>query len=183
MMYAKSHLPTPFGDFILYCFVNRGEHLVLVKPYKGVPLVRIHSKCTTGDALFSLRCDCRAQLKKALELIGREGGVFIYLDQEGRGIGLKDKIRAYALQDEGYDTVEANLKLGFKADERDYSACVEIFRALNIKQMRLLTNNPAKVDYLRSKGFKVEAVPLRVELTPQNREYIKAKREKLKHNL
>lgn len=147
------------------------------------PLVRIHSQCLTGDVFHSLRCDCRAQLELALETIAREGrGVVIYEPQEGRGIGLLNKLRAYELQDQGADTVEANEKLGFAADLRGYQMPVAILKALGLKAVRLMSNNPEKIAALRNAGVEVaERVPAIVEPVDTTAEYLKTKREKLGH--
>jgi 3,4-dihydroxy 2-butanone 4-phosphate synthase/GTP cyclohydrolase II len=146
-------------------------------------LVRVHSECLTGDCFGSLRCDCGPQRDRALELIAEEGrGVLVYMRQEGRGIGLLNKVRAYALQDAGADTVEANVQLGFDADQRDYGAAAQILRQLGISELRLLTNNPRKVAALSSFGLKVtERVPLRVGENPHNQHYLSTKTKKLGH--
>lgn len=187
---ATAKLPTRFGEFILHAFrgPDDAEHLALVRPIHGAlpdpPDVRIHSKCLTGDTFASLRCDCRDQLETALSHIATHGGVLIYLDQEGRGIGLINKIKAYALQDQGRDTVEANLQLGFKGDLRDYQAAAQILRSLHLRRVRLLTNNPDKIRSLESFGIEVvERVPLIVGTTPYNKKYIETKKKKLKHLL
>lgn len=163
------------------------EHVALViGAFAGKPpLVRLHSECLTGDVFGSLKCDCGPQLKEALRIIGNNGGgVLLYLRQEGRGIGLGNKIRAYALQDRGLDTVDANLRLGFADDERDYVHAAAMLRALGIDRVRLLTNNPHKVDALRAAGMEVaERVPHQMQANPHNADYLSAKRKKSGHLL
>jgi len=187
---TETELPTEFGKFklILYRDLTSSKtHLALVKgEAKNDPvLVRVHSECLTGDVFGSLRCDCGRQLKKAMEIIDKEkSGVILYMNQEGRGIGLTDKIRAYNLQDKGMDTVEANVALGHKADLRDYGIGAQMLVDLGIKNIRLLTNNPRKIVGLEGYGLKViERVPLEIEPNPANYNYLKAKKEKLGHNL
>jgi 3,4-dihydroxy 2-butanone 4-phosphate synthase/GTP cyclohydrolase II len=188
---AETALPTRFGEFRLALFeslLDGTEHVVLVLgdvTTPEPPLVRVHSECLTGDALGSLRCDCGAQREKALELISREGrGVFLYMRQEGRGIGLGNKMRAYHLQDEGLDTVEANLRLGFQADERDYGIGAQILCDLGLHRIRLLTNNPTKRVGLAGYGLEVvERVPLEIPANPRNRRYLETKKNKLGHLL
>lgn len=184
-------MPTKFGDFKLIAYrqtTNDQEHLALVKGKwnPGDPvLVRMHSSCVTGDIFGSLRCDCGLQLQKAMEAIEKEGkGVIVYINQEGRGIGLLNKLRAYKLQEEGRDTVEANVELGFKPDERDYGVGAQILRDLGVSKLRLMTNNPKKRAGLM--GYKleiVENVPLEVESNPHNHFYLETKRDKLGHTL
>lgn len=183
----SAHLPTRHGDFEVKVFHGAGalEHIALIK---GVPvddcLVRVHSECATGDIFSSLRCDCRDQLKLSLKVIEEAGcGVVIYLrGHEGRGIGLANKIRAYALQDKGLDTVDANLSLGFAADARDYAAAVGILRSLKLRKFQLLTNNLAKVDALTRAGFTIsKRVPLWTTTNPHNTAYIATKRDKMGH--
>ncbi|MES2023328.1 MAG: bifunctional 3,4-dihydroxy-2-butanone-4-phosphate synthase/GTP cyclohydrolase II [Patescibacteria group bacterium] len=184
-------LPTKFGDFELCAYGRKdtGEiHLALVKGKwkKNEPvLVRVHSSCLTGDIFHSLRCDCGPQLEKAMEIISKKGkGVIIYMNQEGRGIGLLNKLKAYKLQEKGLDTVEANLKLGFKMDERDYGIGAQILRDLGISKMKLLTNNPTKRAGLIGYGLEiVENVPLEIKSNKHNKNYLKTKRDKMGHRL
>ncbi|ABS61261.1 MULTISPECIES: bifunctional 3,4-dihydroxy-2-butanone-4-phosphate synthase/GTP cyclohydrolase II [Fervidobacterium] len=182
---STAKLPTEYGIFEIVSFDNKldyKEHFALVKRWQGVPLVRIHSECVTGDCLSSLRCDCGSQLGKALKMIEKDGGVLIYLRQEGRDIGLSAKISAYELQDKGLDTYEANVKLGFKPDQRDYAAASQILKALGIDKVRLLTNNPNKVKALESYGISVvERVSLYGKVTKFNVSYLKTKVEKFGH--
>ena len=184
-------MPTSYGNFQLYAFkeINTDqEHLALVKgtwePDEAV-LVRVHSSCLTGDIFGSCRCDCGPQLHKAMEMIEAEGkGVIIYMNQEGRGIGLLNKLKAYKLQEEGYDTLEANIKLGFKGDERDYGIGAQIIRNLGIKKMRLMSNNPTKRSGLIGYGLEIiENVPLEIESNIHNELYLKTKRDKMGHIL
>ncbi|MCK4437310.1 bifunctional 3,4-dihydroxy-2-butanone-4-phosphate synthase/GTP cyclohydrolase II [bacterium] len=184
-------LPTEFGDFKLLVYettVDEEHHLALVKgEVKGRKnvLVRVHSQCLTGDVFHSRRCDCGEQLVQALRKISEEGrGVFLYMHQEGRGIGLVNKLRAYALQDEGLDTVEANRRLGFEPDLRDYGIGAQILVDLGLSTIRLLTNNPRKIVALEGYGLQVkERVPIEVSVHELNREYLKVKRKKLGHLL
>ncbi len=188
---ASCRLPTPFAIFDMHGFeeiATGKEHVALTlgQVNDGEPvLARTHSECLTGDALFSLRCDCGFQLNEALRSIAEQGrGILLYLRQEGRGIGLLNKIRAYHLQDQGADTVEANERLGFAADLRDYSMCREMLEHLGINKVRLMTNNPRKVNALLSYGVAVvERVPLQVGLNPHNRNYLATKAGKLGHYL
>ncbi|CAL4322240.1 GTP cyclohydrolase-2 [Buchnera aphidicola (Protaphis terricola)] len=187
----KAILPTRWGKFTIFGFEekkNGKNHIALVYGdiNKNVPILsRVHSECLTGDAFFSLRCDCGDQLKMSMDKITREGrGLLIYHRQEGRNIGLLNKIKAYSLQDQGLDTVEANLKLGFSADERDFSLCADIFNILNIKKVRLLTNNPLKVNMLLSFGINIiERVPLITKKNNNNYNYLKTKEKKMGHIL
>lgn len=188
---AKASLPTKYGEFSINAFsniVDNYNHIALVKgeinPEKPI-LVRVHSQCFTGDVLGSLRCDCQSQLLKSLEMISNEGsGIIIYMFQEGRGIGLLNKIKAYNLQDNGFDTVEANEKLGFKPDLRDYGIGAQILANLGVKKIRLLTNNPKKIIGLKGYGLEViERVPIEIEYNECNKKYLNTKKEKLGHIL
>ena len=184
---VESNLPTKYGSFavIAYEDCNYGQHLALVKGEvfgKENVFVRVHSECLTGDALLSLRCDCGPQLKKALKVISKKGGVLLYMAQEGRGIGLMNKIAAYHLQDHGMDTVEANLKLGFKADARDYTIGAQILADLGLSTINLLTNNPKKIEGLEKYGLKIaQRIPLLIKPNKNNKKYLKTKKEKLGH--
>jgi 3,4-dihydroxy 2-butanone 4-phosphate synthase/GTP cyclohydrolase II len=184
-------MPTKFGDFDLYAYRREDtgeEHLALVKGKftKDEPvLVRVHSSCITGDIFGSLRCDCGPQLEKAMKIINAEGkGVIVYMNQEGRGIGLLNKLKAYKLQEQGLDTVEANLKLGFKMDERDYGIGAQILRDLGISKMRLMTNNPSKRAGLIGYGLEiVENIPIEIKSNEHNKSYLATKRKKMGHIL
>lgn len=184
-------LPTKMGDFDLHLFKDKNseqEHLALVKGTwtEDEPiLVRVHSSCMTGDIFGSCRCDCGPQLEKAMEMIETEGrGIIVYMNQEGRGIGLTNKLKAYKLQEEGYDTLEANIKLGFKGDERDYGIGAQIIRALGVTKMRLMSNNPQKRTGLVGYGLEIiENVPLEIESNKHNELYLKTKRDKMGHSL
>ena len=188
---AEAELPTKYGRFRIIGYGVRFESqqpivLVMGDPTKvAAPLVRLHSSCFTGDLLDSLRCDCGDQLHMALDMIGREGtGVLVYLPQEGRGIGLVEKIKAYALQDQGLDTVEANLALGYKADARDYGVGIQLLKDLGLSKVRLLTNNPKKTDAFIYGGFDLEVVdqvPILPPVNEHNEKYLATKREKLGH--
>lgn len=187
---TSARIPTDVGDFELHHYVgaDRKEHLALVMgEVFGIEdvLVRVHSECFTGDVLGSLRCDCGEQLHAAMHMIANEGrGVIIYLRQEGRGIGLEHKLRAYNLQDEGYDTVDANLLLGHQADEREYSAAAAILRDLAVSSIRLLTNNPAKIAHLTELGIHItERVPLQPSVTAENAVYLRTKVQRMQHLL
>jgi len=186
---AETILPTPSGEFKAIAFINEldnSEHLALIKgeiaPDKDI-LVRVHSECLTGDVFGSYRCDCGDQLKKSLKMIDQEGlGVIVYLRQEGRGIGFANKLKAYALQDEGFDTVEANEKLGFKPDLRDYGVGAQILVALGVRRMRIMTNNPKKIIGLEGYDLTVTGrVPIEIPPRPENVRYLLTKCEKLGH--
>ncbi len=190
-MVAHAELPTRYGRFTIFGFKGHGpqeEAVALVRGnLKGrtAPLVRVHSQCLTGDVLTSLRCDCRAQLELSLKQIGKApSGILIYLPQEGRGIGLMNKLRAYELQDGGMDTVEANEKLGFAADARDYDFSAQILKKLGARKIRLLSNNPEKVRQLESSGIQVvERVPCQPRVSKISRGYLKTKKRKMGHLL
>jgi len=190
-MVAHADLPTRYGRFTIFGFKGRSpqeEAVALVRGNlkgKTAPLVRVHSQCLTGDVLTSLRCDCRAQLELSLKKIGRApSGILVYLPQEGRGIGLMNKLRAYELQDGGMDTVEANEKLGFAADARDYNFSAQILKTLGAKKIRLLSNNPEKVRQLESSGIQVvERVPCQPRVSKISRGYLKTKKRKMGHLL
>ncbi|QIO04815.1 GTP cyclohydrolase II [Acinetobacter shaoyimingii] len=187
---ATSKLPTAFGDFKISVFQDPEtgeEHVALSKgldtPPQGPVLVRIHSECLTGDAFASLKCDCGPQLQATQKLINDVGqGVILYLRQEGRGIGLTNKIRAYALQDQGHDTVDANLMLNLPADARRYDMCNIMLNHLKIDQVKLITNNPLKIKALTDLGINVvDRIPLTVGLNPFNEEYLKTKHDRMSH--
>lgn len=184
----EAHLPTKFGDFIVQSFRQAQahcniEHLVVrTKDLGTIPLVRLHSECLTGDVFGSKKCDCGDELAIAMERIAQNGGMIIYLRQEGRGIGLFNKINAYALQDKGYDTVEANEALGFKSDNRDYSVVGEILAHFGISEIRLLTNNPKKVDEI-ARFVKVTRESIIATPNAHNAAYLQVKKTKLGHLL
>ncbi len=191
---ASADFPTRWGKFRIYGFraesgsdgerrVEEAVALVMGDIHSAPPLVRVHSQCLTGDVFHSLRCDCRQQLEMALSMIRDLGaGILIYEQQEGRGIGLMAKLQAYELQDAGLDTVEANERLGFKADQRDFALPGQMLKALGVTRVRLLSNNPDKVDSLQRAGIEVvERVPCEVKASPHAEEYLKTKKEKLGH--
>jgi 3,4-dihydroxy 2-butanone 4-phosphate synthase/GTP cyclohydrolase II len=188
---ASANLPTKFGEFKITAYEDILTHKTHVSLVKGnnfegkKPLVRVHSQCLTGDVFHSLRCDCGSQLESSLRQIQEEGeGVLLYLSQEGRGIGIANKLKAYKLQEEGMDTVEANLALGFPADMRDYTIGAQILEDIGIRKMRILTNNPKKIDGLSDYGLEiVERVPIQVGISKQSEKYMKTKKEKMGHLL
>ena len=188
---ATAKLPTEFGDFNIHVYEipSTGEtHVALVMGEMGDGeniLTRVHSSCVTGDIFHSARCDCGEQLHKAMKLVAAEGrGVILYLYQEGRGIGLANKIRAYALQEQGFDTVEANEELGFEADSRDYRVGVQILMDLGVRSMRLLSNNPLKLSGVTGDGLSVsERMPIEIPASEWNSHYLRTKKEKLGHQL
>ena len=183
---VEARLPTRFGNFKLVAFPGENkdkEDLALIMgDVKNGILVRIHSECFTGDVLHSMRCDCGEQLDLAMDKISKEGnGIIVYLRQEGRGIGLVNKLKAYNLQDEGMDTVEANVALGFSAELRDYNNAIKILKSLGLEKIRLLTNNPSKVEELDKRGITVEQVTHKTEANKENREYLETKASKMNH--
>ena len=187
---SKANLPTVHGDFVIHAFENEHgqEHILLshglpCDDESVIPLIRIHSECLTGDAFGSLKCDCGPQLNFAMKQIIAHGcGAILYLRQEGRGIGLVNKIRAYALQDQGHDTLEANLMLGLPADARTYEMCEVMLKSVGIHKAKLLTNNPNKVNGLKELGIDIiERVPLIVGVNPHNEGYLEVKGEKMGH--
>lgn len=188
---AQATIPTEWGDFLVMAYANGQEdqmpHLCLVRKntdFNSEVLVRIHSECITGDLFHSERCDCGKQLNISLSKIGKAGGVLIYLRQEGRGIGIINKLRAYNKQDEGLDTIEANQILGFEIDERDYSIAKEILLELGVKSIRLLTNNPLKVEAFSDQLIKVvERIPILSPVTKNNENYLRTKQNSLGHML
>lgn len=188
---AEARLPTKFGDFRVIAYkasTDPAEHLAIVMGDVNTDdsvLVRVHSQCLTGDVFHSMRCDCGEQIEMAMKRIAEEGrGVVLYMRQEGRGIGIHNKIKAYALQDNGMDTVEANLALGFKADQRDYGVGAQILADLGIRNMRLMTNNPKKMTSLTSYGLKIiEQLPITTSPNPYNKRYLQTKQKKMGHLL
>jgi len=177
-------LPTKYGSFNIQAFKEDDkEHLAIYTDnLSDTPIVRVHSECLTGDALGSIKCDCGEQLAYAQEVIAKEGGMIIYHRQEGRNIGLLNKVNAYALQDQGYDTVEANHQLGFKADERTYDVVEFIFEHFGITQLKLLTNNPSKINSLKKIEIK-EILPIKIASNPYNEGYLQVKKEQMGHFL
>ncbi len=179
-----ANLPSRFGNFKVKAFKEgHKEHLVIFKePLAEIPVVRVHSECLTGDAIGSLKCDCRDQLEYALQMAEETNGMVIYLRQEGRNIGLLNKINAYALQDKGLDTIEANHQLGFRADERSYEIVTFILHHFGIKKIQLLTNNPEKVNSISDIEI-VKRIPIVIEANRHNKEYLETKKEKMGHLL
>jgi len=186
---AEARVPTAHGSFTMKLFREKAtglEHVAMVMgDVAGSALVRVHSECMTGDVFGSLRCDCGPQLDFAMREIGKQGqGVVVYLRQEGRGIGLANKLRAYQLQDQGLDTVEANLHLGFAADLRKFDSAVDILSQLGVRSVRLMTNNPRKVDTLKAQGLQIEErVPVRSDVQAENERYLDTKARKLGHHI
>ncbi|MBD3797759.1 MAG: GTP cyclohydrolase II [Campylobacterales bacterium] len=177
-----ANLPSRFGDFKVKAFKEgHKEHLVIYsKNLDEIPIVRVHSECLTGDAIGSLKCDCRDQLEYALKLANETGGMVIYLRQEGRNIGLLNKINAYALQDQGFNTIEANHQLGFSADERSYEMVNYVLKHFNINKIKLLTNNPAKINSIEGVEI-VERIPIIMEANEYNEGYLNVKRDEMGH--
>lgn len=186
---VHSRIPTSHGSFFIDAFAESGDdpmpHLAIYPPKLDVDqpiVVRVHSECLTGDLLGSNRCDCGQQLQESLDRIEKEKGILIYLRQEGRGIGLINKLKAYNIQDEGYNTIDANHQLGFEADERQYNLASFILKEYGIKRIRLLTNNPEKMNALSAAGIEiVERIPLTVKPHPENEEYLRVKRDMMGH--
>lgn len=188
---VSAHIPTSWGDFRVIAYADKPSeplpHLAIVHPEyldSSIPLVRVHSECLTGDLLGSTRCDCGEQLHRSLDMIYRQKGVLLYLRQEGRGIGLINKLRAYNLQDDGLNTVDANHQLGFEADERTYETAALILKDLGITRIRLLTNNPRKIASLRQDGIEiVERIAIQIEPSVDNSRYLRTKKDILGHLL
>ncbi|WZE72455.1 3,4-dihydroxy-2-butanone-4-phosphate synthase [Macrococcus sp. CCM 2573] len=184
---AKVHMPTDFGTFQMYGYkeiYSDKEHVAYVKPYKGIPHIRIHSECLTGDVFHSKRCDCGKQLEEAMQHIDKHGGILLYLRQEGRGIGLINKLKAYEKIEAGMDTVEANHALGFGSDLRDYAVAASMLRDLGVHKVELLTNNPRKIDGLKRYGIEViERIPHQFQSVDENKNYLETKKQKLGHLL
>ncbi len=187
---AETKLPTPYGDMMILAYKAENypdEHIAIVKGEiePEIPtLVRVHDQCVTGDVFASMRCDCGEQKDRAMKMIAEQGGVFLYMRQEGRGIGLHNKLRAYELQDKGYDTVDANIALGFPADQREYGIGMQILRDIGVRKMKLITNNPAKRAGLEAYGLEVvERIPILTEPNPHNVRYLDTKRQRMGHLL
>ena len=185
---VDARLPTKFGSFRLLAFPgdekNKEDLALIMGNIKGRILVRVHSECFTGDVLHSMRCDCGEQLDLAMERIAKEGkGIIVYSRQEGRGIGLVNKLKAYNLQDEGMDTVEANIALGFNAELRNYENAAKILKELGVKKVKLMTNNPSKVEDLTKEGFDVTQTKHSPKPNKENKEYLKTKAEKMNHDI
>ena len=180
----EANLPSRFGDFKIKAFKEgQKEHLAIyTENLSEVPVVRVHSECLTGDAIGSLKCDCRDQLEYALELIAKEGGMVIYLRQEGRNIGLLNKVNAYALQDQGFNTIEANHQLGFEEDERSYEVAEYILKYFEVNKIKLLTNNPKKITSLKNIDIS-ERIPIVMKPNQYNKNYLKTKKEFMGHLL
>ena len=191
MKFEKSNvanLPSKYGNFKIKVYKEgEQEHLAIFTEgfeKQDAPLVRIHSECLTGDTLGSIKCDCNNQLHRALKLIAIEGGLVIYHRQEGRNIGLLNKVNAYALQDQGKNTIEANLELGFKVDQRTYDVVAEVFNDFGLKKIRLLTNNPKKVEIVEATDVEIaERIPVIIEPNPHNEGYLRTKKEQMGHLL
>lgn len=177
-----ANLPSQFGQFKIQAFQEGAkEHLVIfTEDISEIPIVRVHSECLTGDAIGSLKCDCRDQLEHSLKVIGKTGGMVIYLRQEGRNIGLLNKVNAYALQDKGYDTIQANHQLGFQTDERSYEVVEFVLEHFRINKIRLLTNNPKKIESLKGIDI-IERLPVIIPANKYNANYLKTKKEQMGH--
>ena len=183
---ASTQLPTAAGTFQFIAFGEEGDahpHVALYSPQEGgVTDVRVHSECMTGDVFGSLKCDCGGQLHAALDRFGATGGLLIYLRQEGRGIGLVEKIKAYELQAQGFDTLDANLELGHEGDEREYGAAIWLLQELNVRALRLHSNNPEKLKSLQAAGFEViDRVSIEIQAAPENAGYLRTKRDRMGH--
>ena len=183
-----ANLPTKHGNFKIKAYTDDNqEHLAIMsEDFKNIdiPYVRVHSECLTGDALGSLKCDCQNQLNSSLDFIAKEGGLVIYHRQEGRNIGLLNKVNAYCLQDKGRNTIQANLELGFKEDERNYRIVKHIFNDLDIKRIKLITNNPEKIEYIKDLGVEiVERIPAITEVNEHNKDYLDTKKDQMGHML
>lgn len=189
---SEANIPTPWGSFLLQAYAMEANdpmpHLAIISEgfdsEKGPTMVRIHSECLTGDLFGSKRCDCGEQLEKSLQLISENSGIIIYLRQEGRGIGLINKLKAYQLQDKGLNTADANLHLGLEVDDRGYETAVEILESLNVRTIRLLTNNPEKIASIEKSGIQLlERIPLVMEPKKENRDYFETKKNLMGHML